>query len=655
MLRTLIAGTVALAIGLAVLVTTVIDDVAPRGATDIITVWDSDASSSGFFQDLVERTARSHDMTVMKELRHESGSGVVRREYVANAGAARSFTSIHGELTGFDPSLSTSFHLFSDLPDNRINGMYFTDAGDACARAFAASLAEHGIALTVNTLSPFFISLWVVSEIPAIPLSGCLVIAVVLGTVAWQTGRRRRVAVAASHGRSAARSAWLDAAGLAARTTAWGLVGIAAVATTLVLVNGGTRLTTFVFLAVGSLTVAVSTMTATTLVAAGLPRSSVLASINGARPWRTILTIALVGNLGALTLGAGAAATAWTDVALAQADAAERDLWRGSLGDVRMGFESSIAELDAAEHGLGGVFERMDAAGTAILVDHTVQPDLARHTPGGGNVLIVNAQYLRAQRISSTTGSRVHPEDLTDTALTLLVPEGVELSASEMQAWRVFMEFQRENSTDPSRTPRHVPVKVSPIRDDRVFTYATDDLGSTSTMADGVIAVLPTAFPAVSENLLTAAMTTGEVVFTDPKALRADLAAHRLSNAVATITPLGDFVSYRSVVIERGLRHALLALGVVVLVLVLSASLASQAIAAITRRRTTIALLHGRRWLVTLGPVVAGPTAVVVGAATVLASTGIVPADTTSIACAALDVLAVVTLTAFHLRMKELT
>ncbi len=303
MLRTLIAGTVALAIGLAILVTTVIDDVAPPGATDIITVWDSNASSSGSFQRLVERTAEHHHMTVMKELRHESGSGVVRREYVTNAGATRSFESVRRDLTGFDPSLSTSFHPFSDLPDNRINGTYFTDAGDASARAFAASLAEHGIALTVNTLSPFFISLWVVSEIPAIPLSGCLVIAVVLGTTAWQSGRRRRVAIAASHGRSAVRSAWSDAAGLAARTTVWGLVGITAVATALVVVNGGTRITTFVFLAVASLTVAVSTMAATTLVAAALPRSSMLASINGARPWRTVLVIALIGNLGALTLG----------------------------------------------------------------------------------------------------------------------------------------------------------------------------------------------------------------------------------------------------------------------------------------------------------------------------------------------------------------
>ena len=654
MLRTLIAGTVALAIGLAILVTTVIDDVAPPGATDIITVWDSDASSSGSFQRLVERTAGDHHMTVMKELRHESGSGVVRREYVTNAGATRSFESVHRELTGFDPSLSTSFHPFSNLPDNRINGTYFTDAGDASARAFAASLAEHGIALTVNTLSPFFISLWVVSEIPAIPLSGCLVIAVVLGTTAWQSGRRRRVAIAASHGRSAVRSAWSDAAGLAARTTVWGLVGIAAVATALVVVNGGTRITTFILLAVASLTVAVSTMAATTLVAAALPRSSMLASINGARPWRTVLAIALIGNLGALTLGSDAAATAWTDVALARADGAERGLWRGSLGDVRMGFESSVAELDAAEHRLGGVFERMDAAGTAILVDHTVQPDLARHAPDDGNVLIVNAQYLRAQHIQSPTGTRVLPEDLSATALTLLVPEGVEVSATEMQAWRVFMQFQREHSADPSRTPEHVPVEVSPIRDDRVFTYATDDLGFTSTMADGVIAVLPTAFPSVSENLLTAAMTTGEVVFTDPGALRADLAAHGLSDAVATISPLGDFVSYRSVVIERGLRHALLALGVVVLVLVLSAALASQAIAAIARRRTGIALLHGRRRLVTLSSVVAGPTAVIVGATTVLASTGITPVDATSIACAALDVLVVVILTAFHLRTKEL-
>ncbi|KQS08270.1 hypothetical protein ASG04_14270 [Curtobacterium sp. Leaf183] len=654
MLRTLIAGTVTLVLGLAILVTTVIDDVAPRGATDIVTVWDSDASSSGSFQHLVERTARSHDMTVMKELRHEAGSGVARAEYVANAGAARSFESVHRDLTGFDPSLTTTFHPISDLPDNRINGMYLTDAGDSSARAFAASLADHGVAVTVNALSPLFVSLWVVSEIPAIPLSGCLVIAVVLGTTAWQSGRRRRVAIAASHGRSAVRSAWFDAGGLAARTTAWGAVGIIAVTVVLVVVNGGTRIGTFLLIAIAGLVLATTAMGATTMVAAALPRSSMLASINGARPWRTVLTIALVGNLGALALGSGAAATAWTDVTLARADAVERTLWRGSLGDVRMGFESSIAELDEAEDGLAGVYERMDAAGTAILADHTVQPDDSQHTPDGGNVLIVNAQYLRAQSIQTLSGARVLPEDVSDTALTLLVPEGVVLPESDVQVWRDYMALQRELSAEPRRIPTQVPVQVMPMRDAPVFTYATDDLAGTSTMTGGVVAVLPSAFPSASGDLVTAAMTSGEVVFTDPSALRADLAAHGLSDVVATIAPLGDFVSYRSVVIERGLRHALLALGVVVLVLVLSAVLASQAIAAIARRRTGIALLHGRRRLVTLSSVVAGPTAMIVGATTVLASTGITPADAPSIACAALDVLVVAILTAFHLRTKEL-
>ncbi len=88
-----------------------------------------------------------------------------------------------------------------------------------------------------------------------------------------------------------------------------------------------------------------------------------------------------------------------------------------------------------------------------------------------------------------------------------------------MRAWREFLRFQRSNSALPASVD-DIEIRALPTATHRVFTYATDDLWSTSTALDTVIAVLPSATPSVSENLVVANMTSGEVVFTDPEMLR---------------------------------------------------------------------------------------------------------------------------------------
>ncbi|ROP65685.1 hypothetical protein [Curtobacterium sp. ZW137] len=654
MLRTLIAGSVALVIGLAFLVTAVIDDLAPAGSTDVITVWNADASNDGAFQRLVRDAAAEHDMTVVKELRTDSGTGVRRSEYVTNRGAARGFGSLDHDVAGFDPTLVTSFRPLADLPDNRINGMYATDAGSASARAFASSLSDAGVAVTVNPLSPFFVSLWVVSEVPAIPLAGCLVILVAIGVAGWQASRRNAVAIAAAHGRGVLRSANLDAAVIAARAVACGVVGIGVAATVLTIVNGGARLGTFVFAAGIGIVASSVFMAFVTLATAVIPAGSIVRSIAGERPWRTLLTIAMVGNVVALALASGAAATAWSSVELARHDSSERGTWHTSLDDVRMTFESSLTELDAAEADLAGVYERLDAAGSAILADHPISPDLRSHDPDAGNVLIVNAQYLREQPVRSPGGSRVTPDQLEPEALTLLVPEGVRLTGAERRAWRDFLVFQRENSTDPGAVPTRIDIDEVRVDVGRVFDYATDDIAATSTLESPVIAVLPAATVSMSENYLTANMTTGEIVFTDEAALRSDVAAHGLTRMVATIEPLRDFVTYRSAVIDRGLRHAVAALVVVLLVLLWSAALTGRAVRMIRSRRTMIGLLHGRRLSVASAPALALPATVITASTVALTVTGAQASAPAVFASAAIDIFFVSVTIVRRLHEEEL-
>ncbi|SBN63024.1 hypothetical protein GA0004736_1943 [Curtobacterium sp. 9128] len=653
MFRTLIAGTVALVIGLAFLVTAVIDDLAPA-ATDIITVWDSDASQDGAFQRLVRDAAAEHDMTVLKEERTDSGTGVRRTEYVANRGAAQGFGALDQEVSGFDPTLITSFRPLTALPDNQINGMYVTDAGSVSARAFATSLSDSGVVVTVNPLSPLFVSLWIVSEVPAIPLTGCLVVAMVIGVAGWQASRRNAVAIAASHGRGVLRSASLDAVAIAARAMVCGLVGTGLAATVLSIVNGGARLGTFVVTAGLGIVASAVVLAFATLTAAVVPASSITRSIAGERPWRTLLSVAMVGNVVALALASGAAASTWRSVELARHDASERGMWRTSLDDVQLRFQSSIAELDAAEVGLAGVYTRLDATGSAILADHLASPDPGKHGPDDGNVLIVNAQYLREQPVRSPTVSRVIPSQLDPEALTLLVPEGVRLTGGERRAWRDFLSFQRENSTDPGAIPTTIDIDEVRVEQGRVFDYATDDIAATSTLESPVIAVLPAATVSMSENYLTSNMTTGEIVFTDEAALRSDLEAHGLTRSVATIEPLRDFVTYRSAVIDRELRYAVAALVVVFLVLLWSAALTGRAITMIHSRRTMIGLLHGRRLSVAAAPVLALPLTIIAATTVAHIVAGSQASAPAVFASAAVDILFVSVTIARRLHKEEL-
>ncbi|WP_420364323.1 hypothetical protein AAEP80_10140 [Curtobacterium sp. L3-7] len=654
MFRTLIAGTVALVLGLAFLVTAVLDDLAPAGSTDIITVWDADASDDGAFQRLVRDFAAEHDMTVLKEERTDSGTGVRRTEYVTNRGAIRGFGALDHDVAGFDPTLVTTFRPIADLPDNQINGMYVTDAGSVSARAFAASMSNAGVAVTVNPLSPLFVSLWIVSEVPAIPLTGCLVVAMMIGVAGWQASRRNAVAIAASHGRGVLRSASLDAVAIAACVVVCGLAGIGLTATALSIVNGGARLGTFVVAAGLGIVASGAILAFVTLATAVVPASSITRSIAGERPWRTLLVVAMVGNVVALALSSGAAASAWRSVELARLDTSERSVWRKSLDNVQLRFQSSLTELDTAEVGLAGVYTRLNAAGSAILADHPLAPDPARHDPNDGNVLIVNAQYLREQPVRSPAGSRVVPSQLDPDALTLLVPEGERLTGGERRAWRDFLSFQRENSTDPGAIPTTIDIDEVRVEQGRVFDYATDDIAATSTLESPVIAVLPASTVSMSENYLTSNMTTGEIVFTDEAALRSDLEAHGLTRSVATIEPLRDFVTYRSAVIDRGLRYAVAALIVVLLVLLWSAALTGRAVTMIRSRRTMIGLLYGRRLSVAAAPVLALPLTVIGATTVALIVAGPQVSAPAVFASAAVDILFVSVTIARRLHKEEL-
>lgn len=646
MFRFLIGGVIALVLGSSFLVTRVVDEVAPAGATDIITVWDQSGTAPGAFQSLVARTAVANRMTVAKELRSESGASVVRQEYVANPGAVRSFRLTDHDVTGFDPSLVTRFRPIADLPSNRINGMYVTDAGTAAANRFADGLRDEGVTVTVHPLTPVALALWTASEIPAVPLGGALTLVIVVGGVAGQAPRRNIAAINASFGRSRGASSRRDAACLTAVVLTSGTAAIALAATALLAFNGGARLGLFLTLSAVGLALTTCSAVLVLLIAATCTRASLTRSIDGARPWKSVTTVSLVSNVLVLALASSAATTAWESVTLAHDDAVERRIWRSSLDDVRLDFFSSNADLDAAEAELAAMYERLDRAGTAVLVDHVVAPDLDHHDPDDGNVLLVNARYLDEQVVRSPSGSRVTPRDLDPEALSLLVPEGVRVSDRDVRAWREFLRFQRSNSALPASVPVDIEIRALPTATHRVFTYATDDLWSTSTALDTVIAVLPSATPSVSENLVVANMTSGEVVFTDPEMLRADLAEHHLT--VATIERLGDLVSYRSVVIDRALRLSLSTVGVLVLVLGISAATTCRALTMIRRRRTMIAMTHGRPVAGAVGASLVLPVLVIAIAGSVLVVTAAGSALPVVLGCVALDVLLVVVATAAH-------
>ena len=644
--RLLIGGVIALVLGCSFLTSRVVDDLAPAGSTDVITVWNQSTSAGDSFQALIARTAEAHDMTVLKEVRNESGDAVVRRLFVANPDAVRSFRLSAHDTSGFDPTLTSRFSPISDLPSNRVSGMYLTDAGTAAAVRFAKSLDDAGVTVTVNPLGLASVAQWTASEVPVVPLGAALLLVVVVGVVAWQASRRNIAAINASFGRSRRMSSMRDAGSLVATMAVGGAAGMLLMVPVLAVINGGARLGLFLTISGVGLACTTSFAAIVALLTAACARASLTHSISGARPWRSVLTVSLVSNVLVVTLASSAATTAWQTVTLAENDAAERGSWRSSLEDVRLTFTTSDADLDAAETELAAMFTRLDSAGTAVLADHVVAPNRTSHGPDEGNVLLVNAQYVNEKTIRSSTGSRVTPETLDPKALTLLVPEGVRVSDPDMRAWREFLQFQRSNAAKPESIPAEIEITTLPTTTHRVFTYATDDLWTTSTEQDTVIAVIPSATPSMSENLIVSNMTSGEVVFTDPEMLRADLAAHDLT--LATIDPLRDAVSYRSAVIERALRQQLAVLGVLVLVLGVSAAVTCQALTMIRRRRTMIARTHGRSAARAVGSSLTLPLLVLVLAGSGLVATAAEEALSAVIGCVAIDVLLVIAATAIH-------
>ncbi|MBT1675947.1 hypothetical protein [Curtobacterium aurantiacum] len=644
MFRLFVGGTVALVLGITFLLVQVLDELAPAGSTDVITVWDHPSSHSASFRALVERAAAAHDMSVLKESRTEGSSGVVRHEYVVNPDAARTFQLSQDDVPGFDPTLVTRFRPFSDLPSNRINGTYLTDAGTGAARDFASALTAEGVTVTVHPLSPMSLLLWATSEAPLVPISGTMLLVIVVGAVAWQGSRRNIRSVTTVFGRPTSASVGRDLGVLSSAIAATGAGGLALSVALLALGGRPDRLDLFLGAGAVVLTGTIAFAAAAALVAAVCTSGSVTRGIDGARPWKRVLTVSLVSNVLVLALSTAAAASASASITLARDDAAERSMWAPSLEDVRLTFESSNSELDAAQPELAAMYDRLDRAGSAVLADHAIAADRSSHDPDAGNVVIVNAQYLVEQTLRSHAGTRLLPADLDPRALTLLVPEGAAVTASDQEAWRAFLRFQRSNSADPSRIPTAIELDLRPMEAQRVFTYATDDLGATSTQSDAVVAVLPSATPSVSENFIISNMTTGEVVFTDPVGLRSDLEQHRLTESVATIEPLRDPVSYRSTVIDRDLHQDLAAMGVLVLGLAASAAVTARAVTMIGHRRATISWTHGMSAVRVTAGLLALPVAALVTAGALLV--GREPDRVTAIGCVALDVVIVIAATA---------
>lgn len=644
MIRWLIGGVVALVLVLSFLTTRVVDDLAPAGATDVITVWDQPTSTRGSFQTLVEATAEAHDMTVLKEVRSESGEAVVRHEYVVNPSAVRAFRLSEGDTHGFDAELVTRFRPVSDLPDNQVNGTYLTDAGSAAADRFAASMRDAGITVTVDPLSPVAVLLWTASEVPVIPLGVSALLVVVIGVTSWQASRRRRASIAAAFGRARASSSLRDAGRLTAMTVGGGGTAALGVGVALALLDQGARLRLFLGITVTGLACAAVAVAVVALATAACTSRPLLRSIDGARPLRSVLVVSLVCNVLVLALASSTSTSAWRIVDLSLHDTAEQDRWRPALDDVRLTFSTSEAELDAAEPELAELFARSEESGTVVLADHVVAPNPSSHDPDEGNVLLVNAQYLREQRVLARSGEPITPEALDRAALTLLVPEGVRVGEEDRRAWHDFLAFQRQTSTDPTSIPRDIDVDTLATASHEVFDYATDDLWSTSTTHDTVIAVLPSAAPSLSEDRIVSAMTTGEVVFTDPTQLRALLTEHHAS--VAMVEPLRDAVSYRSTVIERALRLQLAALGVLVVVLAVAADVTARALVESRLRRTTILRIHSRSAARTTSATLAPTLVVLTAAGTAVVTVMAGPDRPAAAACALLDVLLVVLATA---------
>lgn len=224
-------------------------------------------------------------------------------------------------------------------------------------------------------------------------------------------------------------------------------------------------------------------------------------------------------------------------VYLAQVEAQTRAYWDDAGDAVTLAISGSRSEdeMTAARTGVGELTRDLDNHRSAVLVQgDALAPDYP-------DALVVNEEYLQQIEVRDAAGNCITATD--PNSITILLPNSATAtqSARARAATADWYRFQHELTLSDVPDPDEVPIAQTRIQDDqRLFTFRTGSgtvLNGPAISENATLIVLPS-LRLIPLSELFAAVSTGDIVFTDPAATTAAVHERGLDSAIAAIQPV---------------------------------------------------------------------------------------------------------------------
>ena len=590
---------------LAVLAVRTSDEIAPLGTRSGLTIW---SLPSGLARDKaalqVEEAVRSANVSFAKvDERTEGGRAVRILRDLGSTGGPRQH-----DCPSVPSSVPTRCTWDEGLPPSSVEGTYMSADDRSRLEPIERSLVAKGFQVSTQSTSVVQLALWMLDDLPVLPV----VLVTALGTVSATVHRawlhRRADALSFVHGASRGQIVRRHVGRVASVLLVSGAACAVLVGLSVLVVVGSVA----VPLAVGVVATAVLTLVAVlvpahAIVTLGSLRTDPRGALAGARPARGRSVTAGVLHGATLVLLAALGVAVWHQAVLLLGAQQERSTWSAARQWHTLSLVSTGAESDESDDDFARLVHDMDVDGDAIIAMHPTG-ETEGYGAEHGHSLIVNARWLDEQDVRGVDGKSWGRDGAHPDALVLLVPAALASVADDVaREWEEWITFMAESPDALGPVDAETPVVVVPVADgESVFDYGTGPGDDQSTSTGGVVAVLPTGGPLLSDNWTVAALTQGQVLFSDVPLLERRLAETGLADQVQRIDRAADLATTR---LDRQARLLgdVLVLGVLAVAVALGTAVAyAGSIAERSRRREALLRVWGASPLRRTGPALAG-------------------------------------------------
>ena len=516
------------------------DEKIPFGSHSFLTVGGfGNGVSKGDAARILAQTARDTHVNLTK-VAVDPQSSLGDRLLLTFVGDRRTFEQNWpaGVYPSFSKSIATRLANPDEVDVIDLRGAYASDAPELRLTAVSAALTRAGVLSRVervSTLQPVYALL----RSPLMPsLLGMLAALVVV--IAYSVTHRQKIyAVKSLTGQSDARI-FLHEVGVLAVTFAGSMAiaslpGVAA----LWFYNHLQQFTSFLrveILILGLHAAIILVILAFAFV--GSRGTDIAGALKGRRPLRNLAVFSVIAQSISFILIFVVASVTVQLIIDARSDHDSAEEWRSARDYVTVSFAARTEQDFQAEmRGFGQLARGSENDGELILAYQPPAPVGGSHGVGPyeGNSLIVNPRFLHEQSIVSVSGQTIEADHLKPGEVMLLIPQqregDIDSIAGQYKDW---VEFQRSQSGEASAGAITVTALVTKPGQ-RIFNYGGTYSRPQISQMDPVVAVISTAAGTLYDNFLISAASTGNVLFTDPTRLQAQIASSGLATEISSV------------------------------------------------------------------------------------------------------------------------